>query len=71
MHVARGRLGHALPHASNYKMRNVVQERGIKYFFDSTSVLKKMEGSRSHFHQEHSKVLIKKSGFSTDEIYRV
>jgi len=67
--VARGRLGHAAPHASNYKMRNVVQELGIKYLFNSTSVINKMKSLRPHFYREHSKMLIKKSGSSTDEMY--
>jgi len=67
-HVARGRLGHTAPHASKYKMRNVVQEHAIKYLFDSTSVLNKMKSLRSHFHSEQSKVLIKKSESSTAEI---
>jgi hypothetical protein len=49
-------------------MRNVVQEHGIKYLFDSTSVPNKMESLRSHFHLEQSKMLIKKSGSSTDEL---
>jgi len=52
------------------KRRRAVQELGEKYSLDSKSILNKIKILRSYFHREHSKVLKKKSGSSSDEMYR-
>jgi hypothetical protein len=58
----------------NYKnweeRRSALQELGEKYSLDSKLILNKVKSLRWYFHREHSKALKKKSGSSTDEIYR-
>jgi hypothetical protein len=49
---------------------NALQELRTKYLLDSKSVLNKIKSLRSYFHREHTKVLKKKSGSSTDEVYK-
>jgi hypothetical protein len=51
--------------------KSVLQELGEKYSLDSKSILNKIKSLRSYFHREHSKVLKKKSGSSSYQMYRL
>ena len=58
----------------NYKnremRRDALQILGEKYSLNSKAVLNKIKSLRSYFHREHSKVIKKKSGCSTEETYQ-
>jgi hypothetical protein len=49
--------------------RNALQEWGEEYLTHSKSILNRIKSLQYYCHWEHNKVLKKKSGSSTDEMY--